>query len=106
VNGRKDGKADMKPEREKTDKRFFDPRPPGPKRKDAKAMCDQFNEEHPVGTPLRVYPMARWLPDCWKETVVKEPGAFVNASGHAVVKVPGDCIHLTHVIVLPTSASQ
>lgn len=92
--------------RDKRDTRFFDPRPVGPKRKDAAELCKRFNDQHQVGTPLRVYPMARWLDDCWKETTVKAPGAFVNRAGYAVVKVPGDCIALTHVIVLPMTASH
>jgi hypothetical protein len=86
--------------RQKTDKRFFDPREPGPRRRDAAEMCIRFNELHPVGTPVRVWPLARWLDDCCKETIVKAPGAFVNPAGHAVVKIPGDCIALTHVQIL------
>ena len=84
----------------KFDRRFFDPREPGPRRKNAHEMCDFFNSMHPVGTPIRVFPLARWMPDCCKETVVKEPGAFVNSAGCAVVKIPGDCIALTHVEIL------
>jgi hypothetical protein len=88
---------DMPP---KTDRRFFDPREPGRRRKNAAEMCARFNELYPEGTAIRVYPLARWLEDCKKETVVKYPGAFMNASGCAVVKIPGDCIALTHVQII------
>ncbi len=89
----------------KFDARFFDPREPGKRRKNAAAMCERFNALHPEGTAVRVYPLARWLDDCHKETTVKSPGAFVNPGGCAVVKIPGDCIALTHVVVLPASPS-
>lgn len=85
---------------QKTDRRFFDPREPGKRRKNSAEMCESFNEQYPVGTAIRVWPLARWLDDCCNETVVKEPGAFVNSAGHAVVKIPGDCIELTHVQVI------
>lgn len=84
----------------KRDRRFFDPREPGKRRKNAADMCDRFNELHPEGTAIRVWPLARWLPDGCKDTVVKSPGAFVNAAGCGVVKIPGDCIALTHVQVI------
>lgn len=87
---------------DKHDKRFFDPRKPGSKRikKNAAEMCERFNALHPVGTRVKVFPLARWMDDCSKDTVVKEPGAFVQSAGYAVVKIPGDCIALTHVQVL------
>lgn len=66
-------------------------------------MCAKFNELYPEGTAIKVYPLARWLEDCKKETVVKSPGAHVNAAGHAVVKIPGDCIALTHVQIINPS---
>lgn len=80
----------------KSDRRFFDPRMPGPRRRNSAEMCRQFNELHPVGTRIRVWPLARWM-DHSKETVVKSPGAFLNGAGYAVVKIPGGCIALTHV---------
>jgi len=84
----------------RTDKRFFDPRYPGPRRRNSADLVARFNATHPIGTPIRVWPMARWMNDCWKDTVVKEPGAFVNSAGCAVVKIPGDCIALTHVQII------
>ena len=82
----------------KTYQRFFDRREPCQTRYAyQEEMCISFNAAHKIGTAIRVYPMARWLVDCHKDTVVAEPGAFVNSAGHAVVKVPGDCIALTHV---------
>lgn len=84
----------------KFDRRFFDPREPGKRRKKESELCERFNAQHPVGTRIRVFPMARWMPDCCEDTVVAEPGAFVNSAGHAVVKIPGDCIALTHVQIL------
>lgn len=83
----------------KRDRRFFDPRPPGHKRQNAATLCHNFNVRFPVGTAIRVYPMARWLNDCWRDTEVAAPGAFINSAGYAVVKIPGDCIALTHVQV-------
>ena len=63
-------------------------------------LAVSFNAAHKPGTRIRVYPMARWLDDCHEETVVADVGAFVNAAGYAVVKIPGDCIALTHVEIL------
>lgn len=94
----------MKPA--KHNRKFFDPRPPGPRRKDGHDLCQRFNAAYPIGTPLRVWPLHRDMDDCSKETVVKEPGAFLTASGHAVVKIPGDCIALTHVEVLDRPSSN
>lgn len=85
---------------QKTDRRFFDPREPGPRRKNSAEMAARFNELHPIGTRVRVFPMARWMDDCCKETVVAVPGAYVNSAGYAVVKIPGDCIALTHVQII------
>lgn len=85
----------------KNPKRFFDRREPGPTRRAyQEEMAISFNAAHKPGTRIRVYPMARWLDDCHKETVVADFGAFVNSAGSAVVKIPGDCIALTHVEIL------
>ena len=82
-------------------KQFFDRREPCQTRYAyQEEVVISFNAAHKVGSRLRVYPSARWIDDCHKETVVAEPGAFVNSAGHAVVKIPGDCIALTHVVVL------
>lgn len=82
--------------------RFFDRRKPCQTRYAyQEEVAISFNAVHKPGTRIRVYPMARWLDDCHKETVVSGYGAFVNAAGLAVVKIPGDCIALTHVEVLP-----
>lgn len=80
-------------------RKFFDPRPPGPKRRNGADLVSRFNALNPVGTPIRVWTLHRDM-DSSKETVVKAPGAFVNSAGYAVVKIPGDCIALTHVEVL------
>lgn len=82
-------------------KRFFDRREPGNTRYAyQEEMAISFNAAHKPGTRIRVYPMARWLDDCFKDTEVAAYGAFVNPAGHAVVKIPGDCVALTHVVVL------
>lgn len=82
-------------------RRFFDRREPCDTRYAYQdEMAISFNAAHKPGTKIRVYPMARWLDDCFKDTEVAEFGAFVNSAGYAVVKIPGDCIALTHVIVL------
>lgn len=91
--------------RAKFNRKFFDPRPPGPRRRDGAELVARFNALHPVGTPIRVWPLHRDMEHC-KETVVKEPGAFVNSAGYAVVKIPGDCIALTHVEVLAALPSS
>jgi hypothetical protein len=85
---------------QKTDRRFFDPREPGKRRKNSAELCERFNTQYPIGTPIRVYPGARWQADCSREAIVKSPGAFVNSAGCAVVKIPGDCIALTHVQII------
>lgn len=85
--------------RRKTDRRFFDPREPGPRRRDGADLVARFNASHPVGSVVRVWPSSRWI-DHSKVTRVAHPGAFVNSAGHAVVKIPGDWIALTHVQVL------
>lgn len=82
-------------------RRFFDRREPCKTRYAyQEEMAISFNAAHKPGTRIRVYPMARWLDDCFKDTVVAEYGAFVNPAGQAVVKIPGDCIALTHVQIL------
>ena len=82
-------------------KQFFDRREPCQTRYAyQEEMAISFNAAHKPGTRIKVFPMARWLDDCCKETVVADYGAFVNAAGHAVVKIPGDCIALTHVVIL------
>lgn len=88
------------PVQRKYDRRFFDPRPPGHRRQNASTLVHNFNARFPVGTKVRVYPMARWLDDCWQDTEVASPGAYINAAGYAVLKVPGDSVALTHVQVL------
>ncbi len=90
----------MKPVQERYDKRFFDPRPPGRKCRNPETLVHNFNARFPVGTRVKVYPVARWLDDVCKETEVAAPGAFINSAGYAVVKIPGDTIALTHVQVL------
>lgn len=89
----------MNAAKDKHDRRFFDPRPPGRKRRNADTLVHNFNARFPVGTAIRVYPMARWLDDCFRDTEVAAPGAFINSAGYPVVKIPGDCIALTHVQV-------
>jgi len=82
-------------------RRFFDRREPGNTRYAyQEEMAISFNAAHKPGTRIRVYPMARWLDDCFEDTVVADYGAFVNTAGYAVVKIPGDCIALTHVQIL------
>lgn len=90
----------MKPASERFDRRFFDPQPPGRKRRNSATLVHNFNARFPVGTRVKVWTLARWLDDVCKETEVAAPGAYVNSAGYAVVKVPGDSIALTHVQVL------
>jgi hypothetical protein len=52
---------------DRIDRRFFDPRPPGPRRKNGAEMCAAFNAQHSVGTAIQVFPLARWLLDVCKE---------------------------------------
>jgi hypothetical protein len=78
---------------------YFDPRPIGRRqraRSDQEMLVRHFNALHPVGSKVRIWPMARGSEPC-RETEVVEPGAYVNSAGSAVVKVPGDSIALTHV---------
>jgi hypothetical protein len=81
---------------------FFDPRPisrkPHP-RVDQEMLVSHFNKLHPVGTRIRVWAGSRGS-EHFKDTIVAEPGALVNSASHAVVKIPGDCIALTHVQIL------
>jgi hypothetical protein len=87
----------------KASSKFFDPRPPGRRRKNEAELCAAFNAAHPVGTVVRVWPLSRDMTLC-RVTRVASPGAFQNGAGHAVVKVAGDCIALTHVEVLDAAA--
>lgn len=81
--------------------RFFDRREPCNTRYAyQEEMAISFNAVHKPGTRIRVYPMARWLDDCFTDTVVADYGAYVNSAGCAVVKVPGDSVALTHVQIL------
>ncbi len=90
-----------KTKKTKNPSRFFDRREPCDTRYAYQdEVCISFNAAHPPGTRVRVYPMARWLDDCFRDTVVAAPGAFVNSAGLGVVKIPGDCIALTHVVIL------
>lgn len=80
--------------------KFFDQRQPRRRRKNAAEMVALFNATHPVGTRIRVWRGVRGDNQHSIDTVVAAPGAFVTASNHAVVKIPGDSIALTHVEVI------
>jgi len=60
---------------------------------------EKFNKTVPVGTLLRVWKGAR-SGNPTLEARVEQPGAFILSGHTAVVKIPGDCIALTHVEVV------
>ena len=64
-----------------------------------KRAVDKFNKAVPVGTLLRVWKGAK-AGSPTTEARVEQPGAFILSGHTAVVKIPGDCIALTHVEVV------
>lgn len=63
--------------------------------KQMQAAVDRFNAAYPVGSRIRVWKGAMGHgPGI--ETTVEEPGAYILSGHTPVVKVPGDCIALTH----------
>lgn len=62
-------------------------------------LVDTFNRACPVGSRIRIWTGLRG-DGPGREVEVRTPGAFINAAGSPVVKVPGDCIALTHVEVI------
>lgn len=64
-----------------------------------KHAVERFNATVPVGTLLRVWKGAK-AGNPTLEARVEQPGAFILSGHTAVVKIPGDCIALTHVEVV------
>lgn len=60
---------------------------------------EKFNASVPVGTMLRVWKGVK-VGNPTIEARVEQPGAFILGGHTAVVKIPGDCIALTHVEVV------
>ena len=60
---------------------------------------EKFNAAVPVGTLIRAWKGAK-IGNPTLEARVEQPGAFVLSGHTPVVKIPGDCIALTHVEVV------
>lgn len=56
----------------------------------------KFNATIPVGSLVSVWKGVR-AGNPTLEAVVEQPGAFILGGHTPVVKIPGDCIALTHV---------
>lgn len=65
----------------------------------AERQASEWNAAHGPGTPIRVYPLLNGDEETGYDTVAREPGAYVMGGNRVSVKVPGDCIALSHVRV-------
>jgi len=60
----------------------------------AQRKCDAFNARHRIGETVKCYPFIPPVDEdelLVKVLAIREPGAFVMASGAPVVAVAGDC---------------